>query len=356
MQKEREPRSSWGSIRNRGRNIWQIRYTVGGRSKSETVRGIKSKAEKRLAELRVQYEGKQAPMTLGQFWKEIFTPWMNDELALKTCETYNSHWNNHISMAFGDKYIDEIHSSDIQKWLLTKTYQTAKHSKVVLSSILSRAYALDLIEGNPAQRKFQLPSKDTSKEKDKSVYTLEELEKLAELCKGEIWELAFLFAAFGGGQRSEVCGIKLEEIENIDGYAVAPIKRSVHYSNQEVKIEPHAKNEYRETFIIVAPPKSERIFEVVEQCLAQNHIWLCDDGFGYPMNPMTVSQAYSRWFKTQSIRYIPFMNLRPSYATWMRDIYGDDVVSKSLRHSSTEMLKKIYDRPDARNLIARLNE
>lgn len=356
MSKERTPRSSWGSIRNRGRNIWQIRYTVGGRPRSETVRGIKSKAEKRLAELRVMYEGRQAPMTLKQFWAEIFVPWMDGELALKTRETYHCQWDNHIKQVFGDRFLDEIRSSDIQKWLLTMTYQTAKHSKAVLSSIFSRACALDLVESNVVHRKFQMPPRDTSTVKDKSIYTLEELEDLSTLCKGEVWELAFLFAAFGGGQRSEVCGIKLEEIENVDGYAVAPIKRAVHYSNKEIKIEPHAKNEYRETFVIVAPPHAGRIFEVIKDYLAQGHVWLCDDGFGQPMNPMMVTKTYSRWFKTQSVRYIPFMNLRPSYATWMRDIYGDEVVSKLLRHSSVEMLKQVYDRPDARNLISRLGE
>ncbi len=49
------------------------------------------------------------------------------------------------------------------------------------------------------------------------------------------------------------------------------------------------------------------------------------------------------------------MNLRPSYATWMRDEgYGIGDVARLMRHSSTQMLHKVYDRPGASNLVERL--
>lgn len=350
-----DTRSSWGSIRARGKGVWQVRYTVGGKRRAKNVRGPKRDAERLLAELWVRYGDSARPVTLSEFWDGTYEPWMRSNLAPKTCENYASMYRCHILPAFGHKELRDIRSSDVQGWLLEQTHATARHTKVALASILSRALVLDLVDDNVAQRRFQMPDKATSRRIDKSVYSKEELEEIAEACKGEMWEGCYLFAAFGGGQRSEVCGIWLEEIKDIDGYAVAPVRRSVHYTEREVRVKDSAKNDYRETFLVVAPPHSARVFELRDEGLARGDVWLCDDGFGNSVNPAWVSEAYKRWFARQPLRYIPFLNLRPSYATWMRDEGHDaDDVASLLRHASTEMLKKIYDRPDASSLVDRL--
>lgn len=347
-----DARSSWGSIRPRGKGVWQIRYTVGGKPRSETVRGAKRSAEKRKAELFLEYGDRAAPMRLSEFYDRFFRPWMESELAPKTAESYDSQWRNHIKGDFGDMMLEDIKPRGIQDWLLAMTYSVAKHAKVVLSSIMARAFALELIDDNPAHRKFQMPDKATSRRISDDVYTHDELDRLAEACKGEPWEGCFIFAAFGGGQRSETCGIRLDEVEEIEGCAVAPVRRGVHYIDGEVVIWNHAKNEYREEFIVVTPPHAKRALEFVQEAIGNGDIWLCDDGFGQPMNPMTMTQNYQRWFARQPFRYIPFKNLRPSYATWMRDEgYSVDDVSRLLRHSTDAMLKRIYDRPRAESLV-----
>lgn len=350
-----DARSTWGSIRKRGKGIWQIRYTVGGEPESETVRGTKRDAEKRRRELWNMYGDREAPMTLGEFYERDFKPWMESELAPKTAESYDSQWRLHIRGEFADMMLDEIRPRPIQDWLLTMTYQVAKHAKVVLSSIMARAFALELVDDNPVHRKFQMPDPETSKQISEEVYSHDELDAIAEACKGEPWEGCFLFAGFGGGQRSEVDGIRLDEVSEMDGCAVAPVRRGVHYLKGEVVVRDHAKNVYREEFIVVTPPHSARVLQLVEERMAAGDVWLCDDGFGNPMNPMTMSQNYQRWFSRQPFRYIPFKNLRPSYATWMRDEgYSMDEVSRLLRHSSDAMLKRIYDRPRAQALVKSL--
>ena len=347
-----DARDSWGSIRSRGKGVWQIRYTVGGKPESETVRGTKRDAEKRRKELWSQYGNRQAPMTLGEFYESKFVPWMESELAPKTVDSYESQWRNHIKGDFGHLLMEDIRPRMIQKWLLTMTYSVAKHARVCLSSIMARAFALEYIEDNPVHRKYQMPDKATSQKRNDGVYTHDELDEIAEECQGEPWEGCFLFAAFGGGQRSEVDGIKLKEIYEIDGCAVAPVRQTVHYVDGEVLVLDRAKNEFREEFIVVTPPHSERVFEFVGERLACGDVWLCDDGFGNPMNPMTMAQSYQRWFSRQPYMYVPFMNLRPSYATWMRDEgYSMDDVARLLRHSTNEMLKRIYDRPRAEALV-----
>lgn len=351
----KDARESWGSIRQRGKGVWQIRYTVGGEPKSETVRGTKKEAAKRKAELWLEYGDREAPMSLDEFYESKFKPWMESELAPKTVESYDSQYLLHIKREFGHLMLDEIRPRQIQDWILTMNYAVAKHAKVVLSSIMSRAFALEQIDDNPVHRRFQMPDPETSAKRNEEVYSHDELDEIAEACKGEPWEGCFLFAAFGGGQRSEVDGIRLDEIDEIDGCAVAPVRRGVHYTRGEVLIRNHAKNVYREEFIVVTPPHAERALEFVEERLKAGDTWLCDDGFGGPMNPMTMAQNYQRWFSRQPFKYIPFKNLRPSYATWMRDEgYSVDDVSRLLRHSTDAMLKRVYDRPRAQVLVGSL--
>lgn len=347
-----DARSSWGSIRSKARGIWEIRYTVGGSRRSETVRGTKRDAERRKAELWSEFGDRMPSIKLSEFYATKFRPWMESELAPKTVDSYEGQWRNHIEGDFGDMLLEDIKPRLIQEWLLAMTYSVAKHARVVLSSIMARAFALEYIDDNPVHRKFQMPDKATSSKRDSGVYTHDELDAIAAACEGEPWEGCFLFAAFGGGQRSEVCGIRLDEVEEIDGCAVAPVRRGVHYVKGEVLVRDHAKNEHREEFIVMTPPHSERALELVGERLAAGDEWLCDDGFGNPMNPMTLAQGYQRWFSRQPFRYIPFMNLRPSYATWMRDEgYSMDDVARLLRHSTDAMLKRVYDRPRAESLV-----
>lgn len=78
-------RSTWGTIVEKKKGpdgIYLLRYTVGGRKKSETVRGTRSDADRRMAELRVKYEGGigENPV-LGVFWDTVFHPWIIENLA-----------------------------------------------------------------------------------------------------------------------------------------------------------------------------------------------------------------------------------------------------------------------------------
>lgn len=43
-----------------------------------------------------------------------FKPWMMSELAPKTVESYESHWNNHIKNEFGECLLGDIKPRAIQ--------------------------------------------------------------------------------------------------------------------------------------------------------------------------------------------------------------------------------------------------
>ena len=83
-------RSTWGSILEKKKGpdgIYLLRYTVNGKAKSETVRGSRSDADRRLAELRIKYEGGigENPV-LCVFWDIVYHPWLKSNLAPKTVD------------------------------------------------------------------------------------------------------------------------------------------------------------------------------------------------------------------------------------------------------------------------------
>lgn len=49
-------KSTWGSKRQKRRGVWELRYTVAGKPKSEMFRGTAKEADRRLMALRLKYE------------------------------------------------------------------------------------------------------------------------------------------------------------------------------------------------------------------------------------------------------------------------------------------------------------
>lgn len=348
-------RSTWGSIRAKTKGVWELRYNDGKSRRSKIIRGTKKEAERELANLRIQYEGIGPATTLDQFWHKSYHNELKMTVSIKTLDGYEGYYRRNVCPAFGDTPIQDITAKDIQEWLYTMTYVVAKHSKAVLSAMLTSAITEGLIDNNVALNRFKYPKKSTSKTTNKSIYTKQELDAIAEACQGEVFESGFLWGAFAGGLRSEVLGIKTEEVMEIDGYACAPVKRGIHRAKGATVIEEHGKNQYRETYLIIAPPHAERALELVKQAASAGDIWLTDDGFGNPMDPEAFRRSWDRWFKTHPFIHVPFQNLRPSYATYMRtEGYADDIVVGELRHAGTEMMTTVYDRPDIADLVKRI--
>lgn len=354
---KKKTRSTWGSLDKVAKNSWRIRYMLCGERQCEIVNGTKAEAERRRAELRLLYEGKERPLTLDQFWTQVYEPEMSNRLAASTIPEYKRTYNKDILPAFGDAVISNIKPREIQGWLSTMTNGKAKACKRILSAILGRALALGYVEDNVAQRRFAYPKEKAKGQRSKAIMQLDVMKSVLVEARNESWIGAFILAAFGGAAREEAVSPMLDEIAWNRGYAVVPIVRGIQRLDKRVQVLDWTKNEYRERVLVIPPPYSSTLKEIVDEKKEAGDVWLSDDGFGHPMDPDVVAKRYTRWFATQPYRYVPFGNLRHSYGTVMETLGIDGMmVSKLLGHSQPATYYKHYFRPSVDDKINAIAE
>lgn len=349
-------RSTWGSIRTRGKNYHEIRYTVDGEQCSEYFHGTKKEAERRKAELRLEYEDcAGARLKVDAFWRKTYWPECRS-LAPTTRDEYERVYLRDIKPRWGKLAMRSIAASDVQEWLSGMTYGKARAARAVMRAMFNRAEDLERIDRNVMRRKYKMPKERAPGGRSDAVFTAEELDQVFEACRGELWEPAFILAGFASAAREEAMSPLLEEFEFpvIDGeeYAVVPVRRGVQRLKGEVVVLEYTKTEDRERSLVTWPPYSTRLHEIVDERIEAGDTWLMDDGFGWPMCPNNMATAYKRWFLGKPFGYAPFSNLRNGFATMMHakgiDMY---MVEKMMGHSQPMTTYRHYDRPGVEEFV-----
>src|SRR5215212_9475592 len=114
---------STGHIRQRSPGSWEVRYRAGGKTKTETVRGGKRDAQRRLRELLTLVDQKRHPedpdrLTVAQ-WIDRWLGIVKPELAAQTHIGYETAVRVHIAPAIGDRQLSRLSPADIQNFYST---------------------------------------------------------------------------------------------------------------------------------------------------------------------------------------------------------------------------------------------
>lgn len=367
-------KSEFGSIRKKGSG-WEIRwFDSAGKRKSKTIRGTKKDARAALSAIQAsQADGLAESVTLSGFWESEYMPEIQATLAPSTVEGYQKEWKNNIAPCFGDRLISGIKGREIQDWIDSMSYGSARHAKAVLSAIIGRAHALDYVSDNVMARRYRLPKREVQQRAvNDTVADYGTLERLAMKAQGEEWEAGFLSAAFSGCRRSEAFGLTASDVIPIETpqgvYAALKIERGVQVIDGEVRIT-GVKTRDSNRWAVMAPPFSSRIIELAEQAQALVDSVEAETGIAHPFmpwlnsrtpdtpNPERLVGAYRRWFGLVGERYIPFKNLRNSYTTNMHTAGMElEDVAKLLGHTTDSITYRHYDRPDVEDLVRRVQK
>jgi Phage integrase, N-terminal SAM-like domain len=109
-----------GHIRQRSPRSWEIRYRAGNQTKTETVRGGKRDAQRRLRELQTLVDQNRHPddpdhMTVAQ-WLDRWLGIVKTEIAVQThlIISYETAVRVHIAPAIGDRQLVHLAPVDVQ--------------------------------------------------------------------------------------------------------------------------------------------------------------------------------------------------------------------------------------------------
>ena len=352
-------RSSWGSIERYKPGVYQIRYplppdpdTGKRRQGFETLHGTKAEATARLAELRMLHDQRQAGtrMTVSMLWETRYRPHIN-RLAKSTVRGYVSAYNAHIAPAFGSWDLDRLAKADVQEWLDGMSRGAAQGAFALLRAMYTFAVDEELTDNTVMRKRYALPPKGEKVRKvNGNVHTEEELREMLAAAKGEPWEGAFVLSAFGGMRRSEAFGVRWEDVEFMEGCAIVSVRRGVQLIDGEIVVEV-PKTEKSEREVAIPDPYAKRLHRLFLESLGDTYV--CDDGHGNPANPERMSDAYRRWHMGKPFQYVPWKNLRNSYATMLHARHVDLAdVARLLGHTTPVTTYKHYDRPSAEQLAA----
>ena len=226
-------------------------------------------------------------ITLAEFIEHIY--WKQKKnLRGDTIRGYKRDIKLRLIPAFGDKRIDTINRVDIQKMIDTcKTRSVATNARETLSSILSLAVEMDIIDKNPAGYRFNYPKRElitpggggdilSNFSQHRQV-----LEYVHEHSAGKPIEKILVLGLCFGLRKGEIFGLDWEDIDLKN--------REIQINKTYVCVEGGAKMEEPKT------PESRRLVPMTEWAYQRISEWseidntgpVIKTGYRKRMNPRT---------------------------------------------------------------------
>lgn len=350
----RSARSDWGCVQEVGRGRWRIRYwaetTDGYRRCSETVRGTRRDANDRLAALRLDHS-KDAPCpTVGECWERWFLPDFerrvdDGDAAPSSLMQYRSVWNRHIAPTWEDVPADEVRPLDVQRWLLSLTSSQAQAAIHVMRRTLAYAVRYELMDTNPMDADYLMPSRSASARRDSGTWTLGELGALWRKCRGEWFEAAFLLMAFGGCRVGESlgplgCDVDAREVHGVP-LAVVRIGRQV---TNDSAVSDKLKNRWSRRSVVVPGRPGERLCALSR---VAGTGWLTGDGLGGNARQDVLRKSWDAMMRRSTLPHHPMKQLRPSWQTYMRwELHVPPyMIEPMMGHVGDGVTGRHYDKP-----------
>ena len=157
-------------------------------------------------------------LTVGMWLERWLTEVVEPNRARSTTYGYKNMIKNHIGPALGKIVLQELTPQQIQSYYLNMRGQglsgntVHKHHQLLFTA-LDCAVRQEVLSRNPARR-VEAPAKEPPKH---TFYTTEQLRMLFHAVRGVPLEPAVKLAGYLGLRRSEICGLKWENVDLENG-------------------------------------------------------------------------------------------------------------------------------------------
>lgn len=361
-------RSSFGCVQRLGADRYRLRWWAdtpeGYRRVTETVRGTRREAERRMAEIRAGADEQaeraaRGVPTVGEAFERWWLPDATErlqrgEVARGTYDGRMGNWRRHVAPRWADVPVDRVRALDVQGWLLGMTQSPANGSLAVLRQVLDYCTLYDIVPDNVARRRYKLPT--AHRDMKDGAYTLAELDRIAQAARGSACEAAMLLCMFGSARTGESLAVRLDEVtrEGYEGVAltVAQVVRQL-FADGTVGEDGRLKTPQSVRPLVIPPPWGDRLWELAEDARAAGDTWLCDDGLGRPSSRGVYAREWREACEAAGVEPRQARAARRSWETYMRWDWEVDrsKVEQMMGHLLPGVTGAHYDKPTANEFV-----
>lgn len=329
----------------------------------------KSEAEKELREVLTKIDNNTfvlpEKITFTSFMQNWLDNVISQNVEYTTWEGYKIYVEKHIIPFFksqmNDILLQDLQPIHLQKYYDSKYKKNKSESGKGLSgnslrkhhanikTALDYAVRMNLIANNPADR-IMLPKKEKFYA---SYYTVEQLEKLFEVCLGTPIESAVYIAANYGLRRGEVLGLKWDAIDFKES-EIKIVETRVKVSSKAITKKPKSESSRRTLPIFAsmeiylkALKKKQKEYkkEYGDEYNKENYVCCWEDGT--PMSSEYLNHKFKKILAENNFPHIRFHDLRHSTASLLLK-NGVDLKSIQiwLGHSDFSTTADIYSHID----------
>ena len=323
-----------GSIRQRRRGLWQIRWETGtGKSRlyhSETVRGTKTQAEAILREHLVKNERARSSgvlsteprLTVGQWLRHWLDHVARHNLRPGTFEGYQAIVERELIPALGTVRLNRLGIAEVQELVNSLRHRPhwARYQRSVLRSALSEAERQGLVSRNVA-RLVRVPSPPR---KEVSPLSPEQARAFLQAVEGDRLAALYKLGMALGLRQGELLGLQWDAVD-LDGGALV-VKRSLRRHGGAYHLDEPKTERSRRALPLPSPLvdalRAHRDRQAFERIIATP--WLGDDWNlvfarpdGYPLSGPVVTKQFQRHLERAGLPRVRFHDLRHGAATYL---------------------------------------
>lgn len=302
------------------------------------VKGNKRKAETKLNELLIEYQGIESIQPMRTLLSTHIYTWLAYRRPNIETTTYNQYINmmqNHIAPYFDARGItlDRVTAGDLEDYYATKLAEglsantVIKHHAIIRSA-LQWAWKHRYIRENPADFATK---PERVKYQGFAPYTVEEVANLLTLTQNEPIAVPIFLASFYGLRRSEILGLRWSSIDFENGWLhieTTVVKEKCGDKIQTVIRENTTKTNSSKRSLPLCPYTHQYLWSIRQKQLMQYALcgtcyhaeyldFVCVDDMGMLLQPDFVSQKFQSLLNKYGLRRIRFHDLRHSCATIM---------------------------------------
>ena len=357
---QRRTRGS-GSIRERAKGVWQIRYDgapdIDGKTKkiAETVRGSKREAERVLRERVGAVDAgayiEKSDTKVSEFMDRWLSTYVATNTSLKTQEGYRYFITTHINPLLGSIPLQRLTGSHVQQLyavMLDKSLSamTILHCHRILKGALSRAVQWGELIRNPADS----ATPPRPEKKELKTWDAETFQRFLHAARDSKFRDFYHLAALTGLRRSEICGLKWSDVDLDQGSL--RVVRTLQRIEGMGLVEGQPKTARSRRTIALSPGATELLRSIraqqAERRLVAGEVWKGNDHVfttleGAPIGGSRVSIDFAKIVREHNLPHLTLHGLRHTAASLM--IAGNvhaRAIADILGHSSISITMDVY--------------